>query len=331
MAHLIAVVVCTRDRYELLAGCLATLVCQTLPEHRREIVVVDNGADAAARRRFIAAGGIPRGVRLVVQPSPGPLGAPPGGLAGGLSRARNAGVAATRADIVAFIDDDAVAEPDWLERMVAAFAAAPEAAVAGGKVTPIFAAPRPRWLAPWHEGFLSLLDLGPDARDLPAGEWLAGTNIAFRRPLLLAAGGFDEVLGRHPGTLLGNEQVALSDRLRAAGHTVRYAPNVHVRHVVPAERLSQAWVRRRIVWQAISDLLMGGGQGGWQQQDAGALWQPIGAFLARMPPECRNLVGLTRDLDDPDLACAQGAALAALVHLLAGHGGSLETALLRAA
>jgi GT2 family glycosyltransferase len=171
-----------------------------------------------------------------------------------------------------------------------------------------------------------VVDRGPAARDLGAGEWLAGTNIAFRRDALCAAGGFDEALGRHPGTLLGNEEIALAERLRRAGHTIRYTPRARVRHAIAADRLNRSWLRRRIAWQAVSDLMLAGGEA----NSVAALWRTVADFLLTMPPECRNLVGLTRDLDDPAQVGAQGEAIAALIRLLAGHGDSLERVLLAA-
>ncbi len=318
----IAVVVATCDRFDALAGCLAALGEQTLPEAAREIVVIDNSQDGVARARFRAARRLPPQTRFVVADRPG------------LSRARNRGVGETSAEIVAFIDDDARAEPAWLAQLLAGFAAAPEAGVAGGPVAPIWQGEPPAWLGAWHEGFLSLVDRGPVARDLAAGEWLAGANIAFRRAALLQAGGFDEALGRQPGTLLGNEEIAAVERIRSAGHAIRYLPGARVGHVVPAERLTHGWMRRRIAWQAVSDLIAEAarsGDGRAPQRSVAALWQPIAAFLEKMPPECRNLVGLTRDLNDAALARAQGEAISALIALLAGDGGSLETALLRAA
>jgi GT2 family glycosyltransferase len=321
----IAAIVCTRDRHALLRGCLASLAAQTLAEREREIVIVDTSADPAARQRFIAGGGILPEMRLIA----GDGSAQPGGL----SRSRNIGLAATRAPLVAFIDDDALAEPDWLAELVAAAAAAPRAAVFGGPVLPVWphGGERPGWLDPWHEGFLSLVDRGPLARDLAAAEWLAGTNIAFRRVAVEREDGFDEALGRRPGTLLGNEEIALAARLRRAGHAVRYTPTARVRHILHPERLTQAWLRRRIAWQAISDLLLAGTEGEAEPASVAGLWRPIGDFLGRMPPQARNLVGLTRDLDDPALARAQGEAISAVIRLLAGHGGSLERALLLAA
>jgi GT2 family glycosyltransferase len=311
---MIAAIVCTRDRPDRLALCLAALHAQTRSGSSREIVVVDNSADAPAALRVRASTGQPHHIRWIAADRPG------------LSHARNVGIAATTAPFIAFIDDDAIADPDWLAALEAEFVDAPAVAVAGGPVVPVWPAARPNWLGPWAEGYFSVVDRGPASRDLGAGEWLAGTNIAFRRDALCAAGGFDEALGRHPGTLLGNEEIALAERLRRAGHTIRYTPRARVRHAIAADRLNRSWLRRRIAWQAVSDLMLAGGEA----NSVAALWRTVADFLLTMPPECRNLVGLTRDLDDPAQVGAQGEAIAALIRLLAGHGDSLERVLLAA-
>jgi hypothetical protein len=191
----------------------------------------------------------------------------------------------------------------------------------GGPVAPIWPDGRPDWLDPSLDGFYSIVDRGPAARALEADEWLAGTNIAFRRDALLAAGGFDERLGRRPGTLLGNEEIALTAALRRAGHEVRYDPAIAVRHRIHADRLSRAWLRRRVVWQAVSDLLLDDAP---RDADPAALWSEISASLAAQPPHWRGLAGLVRDLDTPADMRAQAAALGAVVRLLALSGESLS-------
>jgi GT2 family glycosyltransferase len=310
----IAVIVCTCDRYAHLRECLAALDAQNIARWAYDVVVVDNSAEPTLGERFVASGGVPHGMRLVVAGR------------SGLSHARNWGVSVTDAPLVAFIDDDAVADADWLARLVTVFDATPNVAVAGGPVAPIWPAARPDWAGPWTDGFFSIVERGPIGRDLEPGEWLAGTNIAFRRDALLAAGGFDEKLGRHPGVLLGNEELAVVSRLRSAGHAIRYVPEARVHHRIAPDRVDRGWLRRRVAWQAISDML----SDPEQRPRLPALWDRIGRFLSDMPPESRNLVGLMRDLDDPDRVQAQGEAIAALIHLLADHGDSLERALLAA-
>lgn len=311
-APLISAVVCTYRRYDALAACLAALRAQTLPAGACEIIVVDNGEDEAGRAAFAW----PGEVRLIVADRPG------------LSHARNLGVAAARGGIVAFIDDDALAPPGWLAAFLCAAREAPDAGALGGRVTPIWPQSRPDWLDPWHDGFLSIVDRGDAPRALAADEWLAGTNIAFTAAALRDAGPFAEHLGRFPGALLGNEEIALVARLRAHGWSVRYDPRIVVRHHVHAERLTHAWLRKRIVWQAVSDLLLDTDPDG---ADIAVLWRRVSGYLERLPHAYRGVVGLTRDEPEAAAFRAQGEAIAALVRLLAAHGDSLEGALLGAA
>ncbi|MBU6309321.1 MAG: glycosyltransferase [Planctomycetes bacterium] len=113
-----------------------------------------------------------------------------------ISMSRNVGIAAASGDVVAFIDDDAIPEPDWLEKLAEPYAD-PQVAGVGGIV----------WdhTGVRHQYRFSLCDrLGrthftgeqPDYRSIPAGAerfiYLQGTNSSFRRDVLAAIGGFDE-------------------------------------------------------------------------------------------------------------------------------------------
>lgn len=309
----ISAIVCTYRRYDLLAGCLASLAAQSLAKGHCEIVVVDNSGDCAQPPGFAWPDGISR--IAVAEP--------------GLSRARNAGVAAARGDLVAFIDDDAEAEPDWLAAIVEAFDTHRDADIVGGPVSPVWPHGRPGWLDPWHDGFLSIVDRGNAARALSDDEWLAGTNIAFRKAAVLDAGGFAEALGRTPVSLLGNEEIQLARRIRRRGGAVRYDPAISVRHRIHPDRLEQSWMRRRVAWQAISDQLGRDDAAPDMRHDAGQdPWRPVSRYLGQLPPVYRNFVGLLRDESDPHLARAQAEAIAAVVTILTMHGESLEARLL---
>ena len=106
----------------------------------------------------------------------------------GLSGARNAGLAAATGEIVAFIDDDAEASPDWLEQLHAGYGDASVIA-SGGSVEPVWDGERPPWFPAeflWVVGcsYRGLPDRRSDVRNL------IGCNMSFRRRALLAAGGF---------------------------------------------------------------------------------------------------------------------------------------------
>jgi GT2 family glycosyltransferase len=228
----ITAIVCTCDRDRLLERAVDSLLAQSLPRERFEILVVNNGGGSPR---------VPEGVRLLREPRPG------------LSHARNLGVERAGGRTVAFLDDDAVAGPAWLERIVDAFRRDAGVACVGGRVEPLFEGARPAWLPDALLGYFSIVDLGDRPRVVDTTRWLAGTNIAFDRQALLDVGGFSPRLGRRPGTLLGMEEVSVVRRMRRRGLRVLYDPAVVVAHEVPASRMTRRWLHRRAWWQGISD------------------------------------------------------------------------------
>jgi glucosyl-dolichyl phosphate glucuronosyltransferase len=237
----VSVVVATRDRCNYLRLCLDALAQQTAGFETFEVIVVDNGsADETAEvvRGFCGQG---RNVSYVREER------------AGLSFARNTGVRQSRAEIVAFTDDDAVPDPQWIERIAARYESLDDkVAVLGGEVRPIWEASRPDWLT---NSLLRPLSAGllwsPTARTLRGEEWLVEVNIAYRKARLIEFGGFAENLGRVGDVLLSGEG-CINLLMARAGLHVFYDPNILVGHHIPATRLTRAWFRRRYFWQGVS-------------------------------------------------------------------------------
>jgi GT2 family glycosyltransferase len=215
----VAVVVCTRDRPETLARCLASLVSSSVPPD--EVVVVDNAPRVPVREvvaRF-------PGVRYVLEPEPG------------LSIARNAGIRATDGALVAFTDDDALVHRDWLRHLREPFAD-PAVAVVTGLVLPAELDTEAQVLFERHLGFgRGYVRRTFDARwfgqaaSLGAPTWDlgAGVNMCLRRSVLDRVGGFDARLG--PGAAGCSDDSELWYRVVAAGHVCVYTPAAVVEHV----------------------------------------------------------------------------------------------------
>jgi GT2 family glycosyltransferase len=244
----ISVAICTHNRFDDLHNALEALVGQTLPADAFEVLIVDNSSDHAARDAFRATQRFPANARWHDSSPPG------------LSRARNVALEKAKAPIVAFLDDDATPCRGWIAALVETFVKHPNAAAVAGPIEAQWPNKRPAWLPPRQEGALTVLDLGPENRILVANEYGYGANLAVRRDLALAVGAFDEQLGRNGGmSLLSGEEVALQDRLRAAGHVVYYAADARVLHRMRPERLTRNWFRARMAWQAVSENLQHGG------------------------------------------------------------------------
>lgn len=243
IAASITVAICTRDRYHVLPRAIESLLAQRTAPQR--ILVIDNSPDTHAARAFAARFAGRAGLDYQVTP------------ATGISMARNAALEATRTPILAFLDDDAAAAPDWVAELLRAFeASGDDAAVVGGRVVPEWESPQPAWLHPELLGYLSLVDWGGGLRPAQPTEWFAGTNIAYRAEALRQAGGFSERLGRGGGSdLLSNEETEAARRMEARGGRRFYQPAACVTHLIPSARLTQNWFRKRAAWQAVSDCI----------------------------------------------------------------------------
>lgn len=149
----LSVVICTHNRAPDLRAALDSLSQQLLEAHRFEILVVDNNSGDDTRAVVEGSPIHPR-PRYIFE---GTL---------GLCNARNTGWNAARGDIVAYLDDDALAYPDWATEILAAFErASPETGCVGGRICPLYHAPRPGWL-------------GDDvALSLTIVDWPGGTHV----------------------------------------------------------------------------------------------------------------------------------------------------------
>jgi GT2 family glycosyltransferase len=305
----ICAIVCTHNRYDVLPDALASLMEQTLARSQYEVIVVDNSTDLAGRRSFWRRYRTRFDITLELAPTPG------------LSAARNRGVNLTQSPIVAFCDDDAIVSPGWLEALVEVFSAERTAGIVGGPVVPIWPGSPPPWLHLWLSGFFTIVDHGERRRELTEDEWLAGTNVAFRRDALLKAGGFNENLGRRSTLLLSNEDIAIAHRLVELGYGRFYEPNASVHHKVHADRVNRAWLRRRVAWQVISDALADVPKALSAPEQH---WGKIADYMLRMPPEMRTYRGLFLDTDDPAALHRQSEAITAFMTLLLNDGHDPE-------
>ena len=240
----ISVILPTKDRGPDIDLTLEALLAQDLEGADYEVLVVDNAssdANACALRAWCDR----HPDRLSYVPAPEP----------GLNRARNGGVAAAKAEVLAFLDDDAIPGTDWLRQLLRVFDERPQTWAVGGRIRSQFTSPPPAWLDERFGRYLSDFDRGDALRLLRFDDYPRGANMAFRRQAFDRCGSFAPGLDRRGDLLLSYGDIEMCYRVAQAGHEVVYAPDAGVQHLIRGDRLSHAWFVRRAYWQGRSQAI----------------------------------------------------------------------------
>jgi glucosyl-dolichyl phosphate glucuronosyltransferase len=201
----------------------------------------------------------------------------------GVSRARNALIREASMSVMCFLDDDARAEPGWVEAIREAWrTAGKRVAAIGGPIRPDWGAPRPGWLPDYLLFILSILDLGPHPRLLdqqPGRGYVWGGNMTVRVDAVRTVGGFDPNLGSRPESPQDRgEEQDLQRRLAEAGYETWYEPTIVARHYVPAERVSEEYFAAQLRTRAAAEAREVGGPHVFDRFVRAALRYVLGRF-----------------------------------------------------
>ena len=231
----VSVVLPTYNRAAGLERALNSVLQQTAHPREYKVIVVDNNStDGTAQVLDRLKERYPGRLRTVVERKQG------------VSHARNAGVAAALAPILAFFDDDVRVAPDWIETVITVFRDHPDTEVVGGKVLPEWAAPPPGWLTPAHWSPLALQDFGerPMLMSAQNPRGLISANLACRKRVFERIGGFSPVFQRVKDGIGSLEDDEWNRRVWDAGLSALYWPNLVASTDVPGDRLTRGYHRR---------------------------------------------------------------------------------------
>ncbi len=237
-----AVVICaySDDRWELLVDAIEAVLDQTSPPDR-VLVVIDHNEPLLehVRQRF--------GVRVVAMPN---------AERQGLSGARNTGVAAAEEDVIAFLDDDATPDRDWLEVLLAVYKDESVLGV-GGSIRAHWESQRPRWFPREFDWVVGCTYLGVPEEAGPTRNMI-GANMSFRSSVFERVGGFRHELGHQGTTPFGCEETELCIRaLQALPHgSIRYEPAAGVDHWVSDGRAQFSYFVKRCFGEGGGKALM---------------------------------------------------------------------------
>jgi len=226
----------------------------------------------------------------------------------GLSGARNSGLEVSRGDVVAFLDDDAIADGNWIENMLALYADA-DVIGTGGKVMPLWPDRRPPWLPEEFDWVVGCSYRGqPEKRARIRNP--IGCNMSVRRDVAQAVDGFREGAGRTGNDASGCEETEFFIRASELlpGSRVLYDPAITVQHQISADRTSWSYFCKRCIAEGRSKTSMVSRVGSSQGLAAER------SYVVRVLP-----LGVLRGLSD--LALKRNAwGLARAVNIIAGLG-----------
>lgn len=240
----VSVIVCTSDvdNYQNPLEAVNSLLNQTYPE-LEIIIVVDNVDNQQLYKRIATAYATQGNIQIITS-----------GESSGVSAARNTGIKKAQGDIIAFLDDDAVADKRWIERLVDTYQKTDAIAVAG-KVLPIWLSNKPDYLPEELYWLVGLTYKGFAREDVTEVRNALGSNMSYRREVFTEVGLFNEHLGfaRKHNAYLQGEEAELALRMKGKlGKGVIYDPDLIVYHKVPTWKTRLGMLLRRAFYQGYS-------------------------------------------------------------------------------
>ena len=235
----VSVIICayTMKRWDDIRAAVDSVLIQTVPAN--EVLLVIDHNDELRATAEAAFAGTPVQVLANVERQ-------------GLSGARNSGVAAASGDVIAFLDDDAAAEPTWIERLSVHYAD-PDVYGVGGYADPVWPESRPEWMPREFDWVVGCSYIGQPTELAPVRNFI-GCNMSLRRSAFTDVGGFSHAVGRIGKTPLGCEETEFCIRVKQ--HHERaimlFEPQMLVHHRVSEDRVKPRYFYRRCYAEGLS-------------------------------------------------------------------------------
>ncbi|RWZ90730.1 MAG: glycosyltransferase [Hydrotalea sp. AMD] len=231
----ISVVICTYNRAAYIAAALESLVQQTFNKNWFEVIVVNNNSTDNTEqicKKFIADHSQYAFYFLNETQQ-------------GASFARNTGANLAKGSLLCFMDDDAIADPDYLEKIVDFFEIHSDAGGLGGRIIPKYIPAEPKWMSYYVASLVGNFDYSNNICVFQQGKYPLESNMIIRTADFKAIGGFNKNLPGVVGTMrIGGEGKDFFYRLQALGKKIYYHPGIIVHHVVEVNKLTKKYMYR---------------------------------------------------------------------------------------
>lgn len=245
----ISVAICTYNRARFITKALDSLLNQNLAKDLFEVIVVDNNSTDNTQEllsryqkehpsfNFLS----------VIETKQG------------VAHTRTRGAMEANGEIVAYLDDDCIAQSNWLSEIVKFYDSHSEAMSTGGRIIPLYLTEMPNWFGKYFWGLVGNYDLGKNIFQMKGARYPSGANMHFRKTAFEKYGYFDSELGRSGKSLMAGEEKAMYLKLINANKKVYYLPQVIVHHHVEANKFDKEYVKRHSMGIGASERLMNKG------------------------------------------------------------------------
>lgn len=222
----LSILICTYNRADILAECLQSLTTQTVDSEVFEVIVVNNNSPdhtQSTAESFI--GKVPN-LRVVVE------------MQQGLSYARNRAYEEAQSEWVLYLDDDALASENLVERALWTIHHHPYKYF-GGVALPWYKYPKPHW---YKDKYVATNELPyKTVTPIHGNQFAIGCIMVIHKPTLAKYGGFDVKLGMIGNTIAYNEETELQHRMRADGIQIAHDPELFIQHLVAPYKMKVDW------------------------------------------------------------------------------------------
>ncbi len=231
----LSVIICSYNRAAYIPLALESLTAQSAEPSSFEVIVVDNNSTDGTRlvcEAFIRGNSSHNIIYLTEKQQ-------------GSSFARNAGAAIAKAPLLCFMDDDAIAEKDYVKNIFQFFEDYPQIQALGGRIIPRFIPSKPKWISYHVASLVGNFDYSNAVIEFSKERYPLESNMIVSKSDFDAIEGFNTALPGVKGTLrIGGEGKDFFYRLKETGCKVYYSPNVIVEHVVEVSRLTPEYMYR---------------------------------------------------------------------------------------
>lgn len=234
---LISVIICTYNRASLLKNCLQSLEKQIADKKNYEVIVIDNNSTDNTKeivKDFVKS---QANIKIVTEKNLG------------RSQARNRGWKEAKGKYVAYIDDDALADSDWVEQIILFIKKNPKINAFGGPYSRFSLKTIPAWIP---KNYFTL-NLGNNIKILNfKNEWISGSNMIFNKLVFKKYGGFNTNFGGKGDKIIYGEETEFLARLKKTKEPIFYVPKIRVKHLVAERKLDVWWLLKDNYWRSLS-------------------------------------------------------------------------------